>query len=231
MIYVTGDIHGDHDIRKLNRKFVDGRDLTKNDYVICTGDFGLIWDVNQSGHTEQYWLDWLAGKNWTTLFLDGNHENFDRLNALPQGEMFGGKVGIVNDSIIHLKRGEIYEIEGNRIFTFGGAESIDKMFRTIRTSWWPEEVPSYAEMMYGLENLKRVENQVDFILTHTGPERIINMIPGRMVEKLNDPTIKFLEHVSQIVSFKRWFFGHMHVDMSFESGRYICQYQDVGRLI
>ena len=28
-------------------------------------------------------LDWLDGKAFTTLFVDGNHENFDRLYAYP----------------------------------------------------------------------------------------------------------------------------------------------------
>ena len=28
-------------------------------------------------------LDWLDGKVFTTLFVDGNHENFDRLYAYP----------------------------------------------------------------------------------------------------------------------------------------------------
>ena len=45
MIYVTGDIHADIDISKLSGKyFPEGKTLTKSDYVIICGDFGLVWD-------------------------------------------------------------------------------------------------------------------------------------------------------------------------------------------
>ena len=45
MIYVTGDIHGGMDIRKLGTgSFPDQKYMTKRDYVIICGDFGLVWD-------------------------------------------------------------------------------------------------------------------------------------------------------------------------------------------
>ena len=44
-IYVTGDIHLNHDSAKLNSTFFpEGKILTKNDYVIICGDFGFIWN-------------------------------------------------------------------------------------------------------------------------------------------------------------------------------------------
>ena len=44
MIYVTGDTHGEHDIAKLfPGAFPDGKKLTRNDYLIITGDFGGGW--------------------------------------------------------------------------------------------------------------------------------------------------------------------------------------------
>ncbi|MBR1854730.1 MAG: hypothetical protein IJ794_16560 [Lachnospiraceae bacterium] len=43
-IFVTGDTHGDMDIRKLNqRNFPAQRELTKEDYLIIAGDFGNVW--------------------------------------------------------------------------------------------------------------------------------------------------------------------------------------------
>ena len=42
MIYVTGDTHANIDIAKLNTtKFPQQKELTKNDFVIICGDFGL----------------------------------------------------------------------------------------------------------------------------------------------------------------------------------------------
>ena len=39
MIYITGDIHREQDIHKINpREFTVGDTLTENDYVIICGD-------------------------------------------------------------------------------------------------------------------------------------------------------------------------------------------------
>jgi len=45
MIYITGDLHGEIEISKLNAKnFPQQKLLDKEDYVIITGDFGLVFD-------------------------------------------------------------------------------------------------------------------------------------------------------------------------------------------
>lgn len=73
--------------------------------------------------------------------MDGNHENFDLINEYPVEEWCGGKVHIIRcdkegkPKIIHLMRGQVFEIEGKKIFTVGGAYSIDKYMRTPHRSW------------------------------------------------------------------------------------------------
>jgi calcineurin-like phosphoesterase family protein len=78
-VYVTGDTHCPIDIKKLNSEnFQEGKTLTKDDVVIILGDFGLLWkDIPDK--EEKYWTNWLNNKPWTTLFVDGNHENHNRL--------------------------------------------------------------------------------------------------------------------------------------------------------
>ena len=79
MIYITGDTHIPVDIKKLNaKKFPEQRELSENDYVIICGDFGGVWENSPS---DLYWLKWLNTRNFTTLFVDGNHENFELLNT------------------------------------------------------------------------------------------------------------------------------------------------------
>lgn len=92
MIYITGDIHGDP-TRFSKEAFPEQSKMTKEDYVIVCGDFGLVWDQMES-RTEEYWLNWLQNKPFTTLFVDGNHENHDRLDAMPVSEWntAGGRV-------------------------------------------------------------------------------------------------------------------------------------------
>lgn len=124
MIFITGDIHGMP--RRLgSRNFPLGKTLTKDDYVIILGDFGLVWNYRGESSKEKYWLDWLDNKPWTTLFIDGNHENFDRLNTYPKEEWHGGLVQKIRPSVIHLCRGEVFNIEDRTFLAMGGASSHD----------------------------------------------------------------------------------------------------------
>ena len=123
-IYVTGDIHSEPD-RFNMENFPEQKELTRDDYMIICGDFGLVWAEDKESKRETWWLDWLEDKNYTTLFVDGNHENFTRLNSLPVEEWHGGRVHKVREHIIHLMRGEMFDLGGKKIFAFGGARSHD----------------------------------------------------------------------------------------------------------
>lgn len=193
MIYVTGDTHGSLDIHKLNTKNFIQKNMTKEDYVVILGDFGLVWD-NSKG--DKYWLDWLNKKNFTTLFVDGNHENFDLLNEYRVEIWCGGKVQKLRDSVIHLMRGQVFSIAGNKVFTMGGGTSVDQKYRIKGESWWEEELPNYEEMMEGLENLAINNWKVDYIFTHAAPNRIMesmNYIKER--NELNDYFDRLMDRV------------------------------------
>lgn len=80
MIYITGDCH--RDFSRFNTKnFPEQYEMTKEDYVIICGDFGGVWDYGKESKEEEHLLDWLDGKPFTTLFVSGNHENFERLGT------------------------------------------------------------------------------------------------------------------------------------------------------
>jgi len=224
-IYITGDIHG-NPMRLSYKKFPEGRELTAEDFVIIAGDFGIIW-ARKPDREELYKLKWLEERPWTTLFIDGNHENFERLNSLPIEEKFGGKVGIVRKNVFHLKRGEIYDLAGQSFFCFGGAMSLDRDWRVSGVSYWEEEVPNCAEMDYGLEQLNKVNNKVDYVISHAPPLALLKVLNGE--ERLIDPTAKYLDHVANMTSFKKWYFGHMHVDK--DMLKYKCLFQAIDRII
>lgn len=124
MIYITGDCHQDFERFKM-KNFPEQRELTKDDHVIICGDFGGVWNKNEESKKEKALLDWLDDKNFTTLFVDGNHENFDRLYEYPEEKWHGGRVHKIRPSVIHLMRGQIFELERKKFFTFGGASSHD----------------------------------------------------------------------------------------------------------
>jgi len=235
-IFVTGDTHGGSvgDLNKLNsKKFPIGKTLTKNEYVIVAGDFGCVWSAEGSkGHKHDlYTQNWLHEKPWTTLFIDGNHENHDMLAKLEEVKMFGDVVGKVNDSIYHLKRGRVYNINGKSIFTMGGAESLDKENRTLGISYWKEEVPSYKEMDLALENLGLANWKVDYVITHNCPNRVgmrfitEHNAQGLYNTKISDPTATFLDHlyIDRDLQYKKWFYGHWHKDWQYDDFRLVYQ--------
>ncbi len=73
-------------------------------------------------------------------------------------------------------RGQIFDINGLTFFCMGGARSVDKEHRLTSISWWPQEEPSWAEMDEGLSNLEAHNNTVDFILAHTAPGAIAQIV-------------------------------------------------------
>lgn len=208
MIYITGDTHIPLDVEKLNTKsFPQQKNLTKNDYVIICGDFGGVWYGNDK---DNYWLDWLESKSFTTLFVDGNHENFDALAEYEECSWKGGKVQFVRPSVIHLMRGYIYDLEGVSIFVMGGARSVDKAYRKEGVSWWPQEMPNEGEITRARQNLALNDNQVDLIITHDAPRSIAAMI--NYEKTINDELMEFFEEIKNNVGYRHWYFGHFHLD-------------------
>jgi DNA repair exonuclease SbcCD nuclease subunit len=216
MIFVTGDTHGEIDIKKLNsRKFPEQKNLTKSDFVIIAGEFGLVWDDSKEC---KYWLKWLSEKNFTTFFIDGNHENFNLLNSYAAENWNGGKVHKINESIIHLMRGQVFSIDNLKFFTFGGAKSSDKKYRTENVSWWKEEMPSKEEYGEGIANLNTNGWVVDYIFSHTCPVEIQKILIEKFNKNLEITELnEYLSEIDSKTDYKRWYFGHNHLDENLTS--------------
>jgi len=214
-IFVTADTHSPIDIDKL-RKWTEGNSLTKSDYLIIAGDFGYFWNGSAS---EIFWRKELEESPWTTLFVDGNHENFDMLESYPTSEMFHGKVSVLSPSIIWLRRGEVYKIGGKKFFIFGGATSRDKDLRVPGRSWWPQEVPNMKEVHNAEKNLNRHNWEVDYVVTHTAPQlELINFLPSPWMRSYAvDSTTLMLQEFKNKLKFKHWYFGHIHRDLTREN--------------
>lgn len=227
-VFITGDTHGGaaYGLKKLNSSsFKEARELTKDDYLIIAGDFGYIWNKDKPSDEELYWYDWFNKKKFTTLFVDGNHENFDRIEKLPEVKMFGGEVGKLTDSIYHLKRGEVYDINDIKIFTFGGGTSIDKWRRREFVSWWSQEQPNHREYNHGIMNLNECDWKVDVVITHDCPVSIYDMMDFEKYEDISQLQ-KYLENIKSKLSFKKWYFGHYHIDHDFD-GKSTVLYRNV----
>ena len=212
--FFTGDKHFPEEYKYLSFKHWPlGRELTKNDYVIILGDFGICWD-NSKG--ENYWLDWFNDKPWTTLWVDGNHQNFPLIYSYPT-------------TVKHLMRGQIFTLNDMTFFTMGGATSIDKVYRKEGRSWWPEEIPSYHEMAEGVNNLIKYNNKVDYVITHCLPSSILDKFDKWCPQ--HDTLNNYLEKmIVQEVDFKKWFCGHYHIDRTIDD-KYFILYKDIIELL
>lgn len=248
MIYITGDIHGNPS-RLSTDIFPEQKEMTKEDYVILLGDVGLVWDYKGENKNEKYWLDWLENKPFTTLFIDGNHECFQRLNSYKTEKFCGGNASFIRSSVIHLKRGQVFNLQGKKFFTFGGAKSHDisdgilepgdprikewdrdytKMFRINGVSWWKEEMPSQEEMDEGIRNLAKENNKVDYILTHCPPTSVLKQMKHIYD---SDYLTDYLQGIKETVEYKDWLFGHLHQNINIPWENAVGLYEQIVRIL
>lgn len=254
MIFVTGDCHADFSKFHM-RSFPQQKELTHDDYVIICGDFGGIWKDCPS---ERYQLDALNDRSFTTLFVDGNHDCFDRLysDEFEAVDFHGGKAHKIRDNIYHLMRGNVFELEGKKFFAFGGASSHDirdgvldekdyesksyfkkvvacyryagKQFRINHESWWKEELPSQEEMDYGTQTLHKHGNKVDYVITHCLPKDIAALCGFHESDTITD---YFSSLVESGLDFNHWYAGHYHQSNYGILGKYNVLYREIIRIV
>lgn len=252
MIFITGDCHADW--KKFSKKsFPEQAEMTRDDFVIVCGDFGLWHDDK----TERWWFKWFEEKNFTVLFVDGNHENFDRLySEFEVVDFHGGKAHKIRENIYHLMRGYVFDLCGKKFFAFGGASSHDiddgildpadfpttrdlvnkynkmtnagRMVRINHISWWKEEMPSNEEMDFGLKTLQENNNNVDFVVSHCCPQSIAAIFSYGVYQP--DELTRYFDRVLDVLSFDKWFCGHYHEDMRVLD-KHIFLYDQIVRVV
>lgn len=237
-IYCVGDLHGEHDIGKLSFKnWPESKKLSReNDVLIQLGDFGVIWN-NTPDEQEKKLLKFLGERPYNILVVSGNHDNIPRLKRFPEIAMFGDFVRVIDENVFLLQNGHIYTIQGKTFFVMGGALSIDKDRRVAGISWWPEEISSYEEFHTGLTNLKRVNNKVDYVVSHTIFEDAYKaLFPNRASfgqfgwednPKFNDPMHKMLSAYRDIIEYRKWYYAHFHLDVEQPKFKAHCLYNRI----
>ena len=231
MIYVTGDTHLDSEGRFNTRVFPEQKQMTKEDFLIICGDFGGVLFPEETKQ-EAKWLEEFEQRPFTTLFVDGNHENHERLASYPVREWNGGMVHVIRQHVLHLMRGQVFTLQGKTFFSFGGAQSTDVeggllelddpnlkrkkaelrrrhvSFRVNRYDWWKEELPSPEELEEGLRNLAEHGNTVDYIITHCCAASTQELLGDDRYPQ--NVLTDYFEQLKNTVSFGKWFFGHYH---------------------
>lgn len=262
MVFLTGDIHGNPFSRFSTDAFYEQKEFSKNkDENVCIilGDFGIIWQNDEESPEEKWKLDWLEKKNFTTVFVDGNHDNHPRIYTYPVKEWNGGLVHEIREHVLHLIRGEVYTIQGKKFLAYGGASSHDiqdgildpddfddydefrktwkqwdkqrKMFRVKNITWWDTELPSEEEMQNGIKNLEKHNWKVDYIITHSPYTSLLKQMDGGYGLYKSDILTDYLQKIKQNTDYKQWFFGHMHICKNYYWERATCIYEQIVRVL
>ena len=220
MVYVTGDTHGDPE--RLSKSAL--KCLNEGDTLIVCGDFGYIFDGSK---TETQVINFFSTRKFITAFVDGTHDNLTKINRARTTVWKGGKVHRIKGNLLHLMRGQIFNIDGTKFFAFGGGESIDKDMRIEQNLWWREEEPTPDELAEGAEQLDEAGLKVDYIVTHEPPSLVKSAMLMRRgdsdrVNKLNG----YFDKISRECEFKHWYFGSLHEDRTITE-RHTCVFKKV----
>ena len=182
-IMFLGDTHADI---QFTLAAIDFAVVQQIDAIVQVGDFG-VWDHIPAG------VDFLDGVNakleqkdlWM-LFVDGNHENFDRLlseEVYPLDPESGFRP--IRPRLLHAPRGHVWNMGGLNFLAFGGGSSIDGpdgprwwggASRSLGNGWWPQERITQADVYTALANLDQKASHIDVMVTHDVPTGV--KIPG-----------------------------------------------------
>lgn len=192
-VLIVGDIHAEFGAlnKLINQK--------NPDLVLSCGDFGYWPNFKNISQLSDIKL----GKS-KIMWCDGNHENFWELKKRESDEIV--------PNVIYMPRGSTYDLpDGRRIMFFGGADSIDKNYRTLGIDWFPEEIITQKDI-YDLPDKK-----IDIFITHTCSNEIKNKLLHLNPLKINDPSNDALSYLWNKYRPSMWFFGHWH---NFVQGNY-----------
>ena len=234
MIMLSGDLHGNtmNELTAINSRHVANKckDPFNIHYHIILGDCGFLFREahKEVDKNDKYLQDWFAEKNYITLCVFGNHENYEKILSLPKVDIgIGEMVYKVSDKIYYLQRGKIYNIEEKSFLVLGGGLSIDKNERILGLNWWKEEMWSYTEQE-NLFSLLKENNKFDYIISHTAPDDFIDFLEMHLKHNLRqyrDDTVIINNMVNGMCEYKHWYCGHYHTTIT--KNKFTCLYKDL----
>ena len=197
-----GDIHGDHRsaYRSVQSVVVDGN----AERVFFVGDFG--WDFSDK------FLDAMSSIgsefNVNIEFIDGNHEDFNRLYSFPIENGYRA----LRDNVLHIPRGTVMNIGGHNVLFIGGASSIDKAYRKEGESWWPQELITDHDITTAMHNVG--DKDITVVVSHEAPflpyGRSDDFLPLE-VAAVSQSQREKLQYILNQTQPSLWYHGHHHI--------------------
>lgn len=189
------------DIHGKNRPYLDI--VRDSPYpTVQIGDYGSGFVINP--------IDTLIteDKYKRHRYIRGNHDNPDKCTFQPNWI----KDGTIENSIAYM----------------GGANSIDRAYRTEGVDWWPDEQLSIYELTMILEKIRMYRPEI--IISHECPEFISDVLCAlRGLHKYDDDNrtrmmLQSIYHLHEDYKPKLHIFGHWHMDadLRINGTRFIC---------
>ena len=213
MIYITGDKHADF---KDVFYFCYANKTTIKDTLIVLGDAGINYYTNE----KDYMLKNSLLQYPITIFcIHGNHEERpENIKSYKTKEFHNGIVYYEEDypNILFAKDGEVYDFNNHKVLVIGGAYSVDKHFRlAMGYNWYESEQPNEKIKIKVKNTLKKLNNKVDIILSHTCPYKYLPremFLLGIDQSTVDYSTEYFLDEIEESTNYNLWYCGHYHTD-------------------
>lgn len=213
MIYITGDKHADF---KDVFYFCYANKTTIKDTLIVLGDAGINYYTNE----KDYMLKNSLLQYPITIFcIHGNHEERpENIKSYKTKEFHNGIVYYEEDypNILFAKDGEVYDFNNHKVLVIGGAYSVDKHFRlAMGYNWYESEQPNEKTKIKVKNTLKKLNNKVDIILSHTCPYKYLPkemFLAGIDQSTVDYSTEYFLDEIEESTNYNLWYCGHYHTD-------------------
>jgi len=201
-VAIAGDWHADTEYAVTAIAHADRRDAST---LIHLGDFGYNFTDEFLDALEEALVDHAM----VLGFVDGNHENFDRLLTWPVAQ---DGLRHLRGHIVHLPRGFRWRWADIDCLAVGGAYSIDRILRVPGRSWWPQETlaPELARVI-------AADGPAHAMFCHDCPSGIV--VPGAAHDRLGFPPEELqrselhrelLRSIVDVVRPARLWHGHFH---------------------
>ncbi|MDO5044219.1 MAG: metallophosphoesterase [Coriobacteriia bacterium] len=226
MIYITGDVHG---YFGRVRRFSSHIQTSKDDVLIILGDASINYFEDKADLKLKHRLK----QTPLTLFcIHGNHEKRpETIDSYREVEFMGARAYQEEafPNIYFAKDGEVYTINGCKTLVIGGAYSVDKKWRLDASrKWWPDEQPTDEIKQRVEAALAQHAGTIDVVLSHTSPMNARPteaFLPVIDQSEVDSSTELWLQSIADTLNFKRWYFGHFHINKRFDP--YRCLFKDV----
>lgn len=205
-ILIAGDWHMNH---RWAQEIISVAHAEGINRIIQVGDFG-VWPGKDGAEYLRILSGALVDWDVKLYFVPGNHEDWNQIDSwstrfsknqdghqeIEQNLFYAGKVNS-------------WTWDGKRFASVGGAVSIDKKWRKVGLSWWPQEIISYHEKVEAIEMGK-----VDYLFTHD----CHNFHPFSHLKNDLDSTMhrQTITEIAGVLQPSRWFHGHYHEYAEYE---------------